>query len=356
MKEAERALRGAIIAQCRFLNASGLSQGASGNISARCGARMLITPSATPYDALEPTMLAATTLPSRPNRAAGPGVPDGRTPDWDTPVWEGPLKPSTEWRFHRDILHARPEVGAVVHAHPIYCTTLAVARKSIPAVHYMMAAFGGPNIRCSDYATFGTKALSDTALAALEGRNACLLANHGMITVGPTLEKAMWLALELETLARQYYLTLSIGGPVVLSDAQIAETAEKFADYGVRRRASGQDTSTEDASTEDAPNEVAPNEVASKNDADAGSDDAARPQHAATSARAASRERRRGGTLDEAAARRLAKAAVRAAAQSATVTRSRKAAADAETTPPARAKTPAKPKTAKRAPRGGPSV
>ncbi len=125
-------------------------------------------------------------------------------------------------------------MGAVVHAHPTYCTTLAIARKEIPACHYMMAAFGGTTVRCSDYATFGTAELSKTALEALEGRTACLLANHGMIATGANIDKAMWLAVELETIAKQYYYTLLIGGPVILSDAQIAETAAAFGSYGVQ--------------------------------------------------------------------------------------------------------------------------
>jgi L-fuculose-phosphate aldolase len=216
MKKAERTLREEIIASARRMNASGLTHGTSGNVSARCGDRMLITPSATPYDALEPAMLAAMPL------------------EGDYGAWEGPLKPSTEWRFHLDILRARPEVGAVVHAHSPYATVLAIAGKAIPACHYMIAAFGGMEIRCAPYATFGTKALSDHALTALEGRAACLLANHGMIAVGPTLAKAMWLATELETLASQYYHSLLIGGPNLLGEAAIAETARAFAGYGVR--------------------------------------------------------------------------------------------------------------------------
>jgi len=131
-------------------------------------------------------------------------------------------------------MRARPKVGAIVHTHSPYCTALAVARKSIPAAHYMVAAFGGTDVRCSDYAAFGTEALSRAALEALEGRNACLLANHGMIATGPGLEKAMWLAVELETLARQYFNALQIGGPGLLSDAEIAETAKACASYGLR--------------------------------------------------------------------------------------------------------------------------
>ncbi|WP_138464614.1 class II aldolase/adducin family protein [Poseidonocella sp. HB161398] len=216
MKKAELDLRKAIIENCRFMNASGLNQGTSGNISARFGDRMLITPSATPYAAMTPEMIASMPF------------------DGEYGAWEGPLKPSTEWRFHFDILRGRPDAGAVVHAHPTYCTTLAIARKPIPAVHYMMAAFGGMEVRCAPYATFGTAELSAHALEALEGRTACLLANHGSIAVGATLEKAMWLAVELETIAKQYYNTLLIGGPVLLSEEDIAKTTASFGSYGVQ--------------------------------------------------------------------------------------------------------------------------
>lgn len=212
----ERELRQAIIAQCRWMNASGLNQGTAGNISVRHEGRMLITPSAVPYDAMEPEMIAAMPI-------AG-----------DYGSWIGPLPPSTEWRFHLDIMRARPDIGSVVHTHSIHATVLAIARKPIPAVHYMIAAFGGPEIRCAGYARFGTRELSDLALAALDGRNGCLLANHGMIAAGGDLDHAMWLAVELETLARQYYLSLAIGTPHILSDAEIAEAAQSFASYGVR--------------------------------------------------------------------------------------------------------------------------
>jgi len=213
----ESALRIAIIEQCRWMNAEGLNQGTSGNISARLDDRMLITPSSIPYDAMTPDMIAATPL------------------DGDAPDWTGPKAPSSEWRFHRDILRARPDLGAVVHTHSTFATILAIARKPIPPVHYMIAVFGGDSVRCAPYATFGTQALSDYALEALDGRNACLLANHGMIAAGPTLEKAMWMAVELETLCKQYYHALLIGGGVVLSSAQIEETADAMrrqAGYG----------------------------------------------------------------------------------------------------------------------------
>jgi L-fuculose-phosphate aldolase len=144
------------------------------------------------------------------------------------------LNPSTEWRFHLDITKSRPDVGAIVHTHSTYATVLAIARKEIPACHYMIAAFGGATIRCAGYARYGTKELSDLALKALEGRNGCLLANHGMLALGANLEKAMWRAMELETIARQYYLSLALGDPFILSDEQIAETARGFANYGLR--------------------------------------------------------------------------------------------------------------------------
>lgn len=215
MTQAERQLREAIIAKCRWMNASGLNQGTSGNISARYQDRMLITPSAIAYDAMMPDMIA-----SMPLKGAG---------DWD-----GPLKPSTEWRFHFDIMRARADVGGIVHTHSTYATVLAIARKSIPACHYMIAAFGGTDIRCAGYARYGTQELSDLALTALDQRNGCLLANHGMIAVGANLDKAMWFAVELETIARQYYLSLALGSPVILSDADIAETAKGFAGYGLQ--------------------------------------------------------------------------------------------------------------------------
>ena len=216
MPAPETALRQSIIDACLDLTATGLNQGTAGNISVRDGSHLLITPSATPYAAMSPAMIARMAVDD----------PEGG--------WSGPLKPSSEWRFHRDILASRPEVGAVVHAHPTFCTALAIARKPIPACHYMVAAFGGTDVRCSDYATYGTAELSRHALTALEGRSACLLANHGMIALGSTLEKAMWRAVELETIARQYWHALQIGGPVILDDAAIAETLTKFGSYGLQ--------------------------------------------------------------------------------------------------------------------------
>lgn len=212
----ELELRRSIIDHCRQMNASGLNQGTSGNISLRHGARMLITPSAIPYDEMEPEMIASLSLDST----------DG---DWD-----GPKKPSVEWRFHLDIMRARPEVNSVVHTHSTFATILAMARKPIPACHYMIAAFGGNDVRVCNYARYGTQELSVNVLKALDGRSACLMANHGMLTTGSSLPKAMWAAVELETIAKQYYHALLIGGPVILPDDEISGVARSFGTYGLQ--------------------------------------------------------------------------------------------------------------------------
>jgi L-fuculose-phosphate aldolase len=203
--------RQAIIDACRAMNASGLNQGTSGNISVRAGDGMLVTPSALPYDRMEPVDIVWMGF-------------DGSV--------RGNRKPSSEWRFHLDILRERPETGAVVHAHPIACTTLAIMERDIPPLHYMIAAAGGRDIRCAEYATFGTAELSTNALAALKGRKACLLAHHGMIATGASLDKAMWLATEVEVLARQYLGCLPFGEPPLLSDAEIEKNLGLFAGYG----------------------------------------------------------------------------------------------------------------------------
>ena len=221
MTGGEQALRQAIVERCRWMTASGLNQGTSGNISARCGEAMLVTPSGIPYERMTPEMLALMPL------EGGDGC------------WQGPCRPSTEWRFHRDILAARTGAGAVVHTHSPHATALAMARRGIPAAHYMVAAFGGP-VRCAEYATFGTAALSRAALDALEDRQACLLANHGTIALGRDLDHAMALAVELEALARQYVLSLSIGGPVLLDDEEMERVARAFSGYGPAAAGDGQ--------------------------------------------------------------------------------------------------------------------
>jgi L-fuculose-phosphate aldolase len=221
MNKDELEQRRGIIAACLWMNSSGLNQGTSGNISVRHGDTMLISPSGVPYEQLEPDDIVAMTF----------------TGEYGAYEAKGNNSPSSEWRFHLDIMRARPDVGAIVHTHSLYATTLGCCRKDIPAVHYMIAASGGPNIRCSDYATYGTAELSTVALKALEGRTCCILANHGMIATGPTLAKAQWLAVELETIAKQYYLTLCIGGPVVLPDDEIERVKERFKSYGPRPKA-----------------------------------------------------------------------------------------------------------------------
>lgn len=214
----ENYVRQSIIDHCRKMNALGINQGTSGNISARYEDRMLITPSAAPYDEMTPDMIASLPL------------------DGEYGAWDGPRKPSTEWRFHLDIMKSRPEVHAVIHTHAIYSTILAIAHKPIPACHYMIAAFGGDDVKVCDYARYGTKELSDNILKAMEGRSACLMANHGMLATGASLEKAMWAAVELETIAKQYYHALLIGGPVVLSSDEIAGVRKGFASYGLQEK------------------------------------------------------------------------------------------------------------------------
>jgi len=216
LDKTEKALREAIIEKARWMNTIGLNQGTSGNISARHGNRMLLTPTAVPYETMKPAMIAAFLI------------------DGEYGAYEGPLLPSTEWRFHLDIMKARPEAGAIVHTHSTFATVLGIMRKPIPACHYMVAAFGGTDVRVADYATYGTKELAEHALQALADRNGCLLANHGMIALGRDLDVAMWRAVELETIAKQYYHTLAIpGGPVILPDAAIEATLKAFGTYGM---------------------------------------------------------------------------------------------------------------------------
>jgi len=207
----DREKRQSIIDACLRMNASGINQGTSGNISLRHGDGMLITPTSTPYVAMKPEQIVYMHLDGNHD----PGQ-----------------RPSSEWRFHRDILKARPEVNAIVHAHPPYSTMLAIMGMEIPPVHYMVAVAGGDTIRCAPYATFGTQELSEHAVRALEGRLACLLEHHGMIAVGPSLPRAMWLAVEVETLARQYHGCLQIGTPPLLSKEEIEKVRLRMAGYG----------------------------------------------------------------------------------------------------------------------------
>lgn len=226
MSSEERELRERIVDACRSMNASGLNQGTSGNISARFRQFMLITPSGMAYDAMKPEQLARLPI-------DGDAGSDAHADD-DAPIWEGPCKPSSEWHFHRAILRRDPACGAVVHTHSTFATVLSMAQREIPACHYMVAAFGGNSVRCADYATYGTPQLSTNILNAMHERCACLMSNHGMVVAGVDLAKAMWLAVELETLARQFYHAALAGSVVILPDDEIRVVLEKFKSYGLR--------------------------------------------------------------------------------------------------------------------------
>jgi L-fuculose-phosphate aldolase len=217
--------RRALLEAARALAGLGLNHGSAGNLSVRWhrgGADgLLITPSALPYERCTIDDLG--------------WMPVAPRPDGGDPPVDGPRRPSSEWRFHRDLYARRADVQAVVHTHAPHCTALAclpaVQRDGIPPFHYMVAAAGGVDVRCAPYATFGSQALSDHALAALEDRRACLLAHHGMIAVGATLDAALALAVELEWLARTYALALSVGTPALLPADEMARVIAKFADY-----------------------------------------------------------------------------------------------------------------------------
>lgn len=210
-KSKHQKLRRAIVDACREMNALGINQGTSGNISARVDDGFLITPSGIPYEEMEPDQIVAMDM-------------EGG--------YHGDYLPSSEWRMHYDIFRNRPDTGAVVHTHAVFATAISCLRQGIPAFHYMIGVAGGTDIRCADYATFGTQALSDRMLKALEGRTACLLANHGMMCLGRDLKKAMWLAVEVETLARQYWYASRMGDPVILDDAEMTDILARFKTYG----------------------------------------------------------------------------------------------------------------------------
>jgi L-fuculose-phosphate aldolase len=203
--------RVALIEAARSMAGLGINQGSAGNVSVRAGDAMLITPSAIPYDDITPEMVALMPL------------------DGAYGAWEGPKRPSSEWRFHLDILRARPEIGAIVHTHAPYATAISMTRRDIPPCHYMITRFGGGTVRCAPYALFGTAELSTAALAALENRSACLLANHGFIATGESLPAAMAAAVELEALAKQYILACTLGGPALLTAEEIEAAQEQFA-------------------------------------------------------------------------------------------------------------------------------
>lgn len=212
----ERALREAVVATARAMAETAFTHGTSGNVSVRWQEGCLITPTGVDYAELTAGEICHLD-------AGGHPVPGG-------------LKPSSEWRIHRDVYAARPDAAAIVHAHPPHATALACTHRGIPAFHYEVALAGGADIRCAGYATYGTQALSDAALAALADRRACLLANHGLLAIGREAAGALKLARAVEALARQYLLTLTIGGPVLLDEAQMAEVLEKIAHYGKQDR------------------------------------------------------------------------------------------------------------------------
>jgi L-fuculose-phosphate aldolase len=204
-------LRTEIVEVARRMNACGLNQGTSGNLSARLGAGLLVTPSAMPYEAMAASDIVAMDLDGTVHRAG--------------------QRPSSEWRIHADVLRARSGVGAIVHVHSPFATALSCLREGIPAFHYMVAVAGGDSIRCADYATFGTQALADHVLAALVDRQACLMANHGLIALGARPEDALALAIEVEALAAQYLRARQVGTPVLLDAEEMQRVLARFRDY-----------------------------------------------------------------------------------------------------------------------------
>jgi L-fuculose-phosphate aldolase len=204
-------LRAAVLATARAMNASGINRGAAGNVSARGDGGFLITPTGMAYDECAPEDMA---------KVGAGGAASGRR------------KPSSEWRFHHDIYAARPEAGAIIHAHSPFATALACQQLEVPPFHYMIARFGGATVRCAGYATFGTQELSDAILAALQDRRACLMAHHGMVVFGAGLKEALALAIELESLCEQYWRVLQLGQPKLLPADEMARVQEKFRDYG----------------------------------------------------------------------------------------------------------------------------
>jgi L-fuculose-phosphate aldolase len=208
----DRKLRESVIAACRELVHRGLAYGTSGNASVRRDERhFFVSPTGMPYDALEPSDIPLMDV-------------DGR--------WFGRRRPSSEWRFHRDVFRCRDDVAAIIHTHSPKATSLACTGRGIPAFHYMVAVAGGADIRCAPYYTFGTQELSDAAVAALEGRKACLLANHGVIAVGRDLPGALALAGEIEYLAAQYCAALAVGDVRILDEREMRRVIEKFQTYG----------------------------------------------------------------------------------------------------------------------------
>jgi len=206
-KKSDGALREEMVAVCRRMNASGINQGTAGNMSIRNDKGFLITPTSLPYDLMSPEDIVQMDF---------------------NGSFEGPRRPSSEWRFHRDILQSRQDINCVLHCHSVYATTLAVHHKTIPSFHYMTGVAGGTTIRCARYATFGTQALSDAAIEALQDRFACLLGQHGQIALGKNASAALALAIEVETLSRLYVQALTLGEPPILSDEEMARVLQQM--------------------------------------------------------------------------------------------------------------------------------
>lgn len=207
-------IREDIIATCRRMNATGLNTGTAGNISVRTEGGLLITPTGVPYDGMRPEQIVEMD---------------------DQGRYYGDLAPSSEWRFHYDILKSRPDVDVVLHSHAAHCAILSCCHLDIPAIHYMVAAAGGKVVKCSGYAPFGTAELSTAALEALGPRMACLLGNHGVIALGKSLPAAFGLLEEVENLARVYIGARALGGGVPLSDSEMDVVLERFKSYGKQR-------------------------------------------------------------------------------------------------------------------------
>jgi len=212
MQSSDESLCEALLATCRELTRRGLTHGTSGNVSVRRDEQsFFISPTGAVYEELEVEDIPLMQL-------------DGH--------WFGRRRPSSEWRFHRDLLRARPDVGSIVHTHSCYATALACTGRGIPAFHYMVAVSGDIEIRCATYHTFGSQELSDAALHAIGRGNACLLANHGVIALGADLTAALSLAGEVENLAAQYCAALALGDVRVLDEAEMRRVVEKFRTYG----------------------------------------------------------------------------------------------------------------------------
>lgn len=209
----ETQLREEIVAVAKAIDLAGFCPSKSGNVSARFGDGLLITPSGLPYANTTPADLIHLSL--------------------DGTVLNGSRKPSSEWPFHVAIYQARPDAQAIVHTHSPRATALSSTRRGIPAFHYMIALCGGADVRCAEYATFGTPELAENAVKALEGRKAVLLANHGVIALGGSLAGAQQIVAEVENLAGQYLDILAAGlEPVILDEAEMARVSAKFAGYG----------------------------------------------------------------------------------------------------------------------------